>query len=70
MSADADPGRDLPAHAKHAFSHVRFVQQRHFETAREIYRAIFHNYRQVQNSRYLYTIGHIPTRIRRVNRRF
>jgi len=47
MSADADPRRDLPAHAKHATCHVRSVEQCDFKTTCEVYRTISDHHRRV-----------------------
>lgn len=47
MSADADPRRDLPAHAKHATGLVRSVEQRDFKTTGEVYRTISDHHRRV-----------------------
>lgn len=47
MSADANSGRDLFAHAEHEPGDVRFVEQRDIETACQIYRTICEYNRQV-----------------------
>jgi len=51
MSADADPRRDLPAHAKHATGHVRPVEQCDFKTTGEVYRTISVHHRRVYKRR-------------------
>lgn len=57
MSANADTGRHLPAHAKHAFGHLRSVQQRDFKATGKVCRALFEYYRQVQGQGTYYVGG-------------